>query len=86
MGNGINGCGPNWLPEKYKSKFFKDECDKHDRDYTYGKNKIVSDCSFLRDMLLKAVDSKDPKFRISQAYFYYFLVIWFGGMTYGDKK
>ena len=85
MANGINGCGPNWLPKRFKSDFYTEQCNKHDYDYTHGKNKVVADTNFLRDMLFKAKKSESPRRRTFQAYYYYFMVLWFGGMTYGDK-
>lgn len=73
----INGCGPWWMPNAICFKYFGDECDQHDRDYSSSrKQRKVADKEFMKRMIerIKADEGLGwwaKKARISQAWFFY---------------
>lgn len=76
-----DGCGPWWFPSWLRCGYFEKECNQHDADYMNGHDKIKADMRFLTSMLIKARQSKA---RTMQAYVFYFMVLWFGGISYKE--
>lgn len=78
-----NGCGPDGTPEWASNRFFVEECNAHDLNYTNGMSRADADKQFLDGMLQR---SDGVWYRVGQAYFHYYAVRLFGWMFYGSEQ
>lgn len=82
-----NGCGPWWLPQKYKDDYFIDACTIHDKEYIEGADREKSDRDFYERMKQTIRDDItlswiERKARYSQAWFYYHIVRKLGWLSH----
>ena len=78
-----NGCGPSWMPDFLKDKYYEDACNEHDRRYEEQKHtRKQVDILFLIGMLNKS----DNLLREGQAVTYYCIVRVFGWTSWGAQK
>lgn len=82
-----NGCGPEWLPDKFKDSYFESQCAVHDLDYYEGLDRSKADKKFYHLMLARVAEEKSWKVRLArrtQALWYYRIVRVFGSMFHND--
>ena len=73
-------CGPFWVPNFLRPKFYNEECSWHDALYTQGKwTRKKCDDYFLFTMLRVAPN----RLKKIEAYFLYYTVRLFGWLYYG---
>lgn len=73
-------CGPDWLPEILRPKFFNRQCKVHDRVYELGAStREKADKRFLRQMLRVAPNL----FRKIEAWTLFIIVRLLGWIYYG---
>jgi len=86
-----NGCGPWWVPRKWKDEYFVQECRIHDEDYLdpskNGRDRKQADKFFYKQMLAKVSLEKNyfkRQMRKAQAWAYYHIVRNFGWTSHKD--
>ena len=82
----MNGCGPWWVPYRWKDYYFDEECNLHDREYAEGLvDRNEADRRFFVRMV-KKIDQEPNRWtrqrRRAQAVVFYYLVRRLGFLFY----
>lgn len=82
-----NGCGPWWLPDRWRDLYFVEACNVHDAEYGAGVPQATADRNLLKAMRNKINLDRDISLlgknkRTVQLYFFYYLVRMFGAISH----
>lgn len=84
-----NGCGPWWVPSKWKDGYFIDACTIHDINYVEGYDRNKADLEFYDRMKViirndKSLSYFQRKARFAQAWAFYNIVRNLGWLSHKD--